>query len=525
MRMIWLKLAFPSRKTWLRRRAVAVSLVLSRLAWAQGAGTPPPPAEPAPLAPPPAAPAEPPPPPAAPAPPAVVAPPLAVPPAALGAPPPVAPPKPSPFTFALKGFVSGSIYLQDTAFLSGQGNGAIFGPADLSTDKLLLGGDVRQTQLKFTVAGPEVLGGATPNAVIEIDMLGGHQVSSVPAPTGAVVVRDSMGNTVGTGAATNGVTSSAQGDESVLPRLRLAYAELNWGGGTHMLRVGQQHNLLILMIPASASHIGVPLGYAAGQLGWRTPAVTYLHKMSVGNDTKLDLHLQINRNSWIDNFPVCGPGMAPPAAGANCLPAGISMGEASGLPQVEGRLILSGGKAPSPWPYYPPNVWMVYLVGHWDQKDLSGVGARAAGSARDTMQTVVGALGAKATLGPFVLAANGWYGKNAGGVYGHVIQMQVPSAPDVSGFGAWGQLGFSASKELSFWAFGGIDKPNEADAKAASLTRLQNVQVAGQVAYKDGPYVLSLELLHVWTKNYVAATDTTTTLEGNQPTLTALYFF
>jgi hypothetical protein len=215
--------------------------------------------------------------------------------------------------------------------------------------------------------------------------------------------------------------------------------------------------------------------------------------------------------------------MAPPAAGANCLPAGISLGEASGLPQVEGRLILSSGKAPSPWPFYHPNVWMIYLVGHWDQKDLSGVGGRAA--ARDTMQTVVGALGAKASLGPFIVAANGWYGKNAGGVYGHVIQMQVPGAPDVNGFGAWGQLGFSATKELSFWAFGGIDQPNEADAKAASLTRLQNVQVAGQVAYKDGSYALSLEFLHIWTKNYAAATNTTTTLRGNQPTLTAIYFF
>lgn len=421
--------------------------------------------------------------------------------------------------------MSGTIYLQDTAFLSGQGNSAILGPADLSTDKWFLGGDVRQTTLNFTVAGPEVLGGAKPNASVEIDMLGGHQVSTVPAPpTGVVIVRDAMGNTIGTGAASNGVTSNAQGDESVLPRLRLAYAELNWGG-THILRVGQQHNLLILMIPASATHIGVPLGYGAGQLGWRAPGVTYLHKMPVGTDMKLDLHVQINRNSWIDNLPVCGGGTVPPAAGANCLPAGVSLGEASALPQVEGRLILSSGKAPSPWPFYPPNVWMIYLVGHWDQKDLSGVGARAAGSARDTMQTVVGALGMKATLGPLIVAANGWYGKNAGGVYGHVIQMQMPSAPDVTGFGAWGQVGVSASKELSFWVFGGIDQPNEADAKAASLSRLQNVQVAGQVAYKDGPYALTLQLLHVRTKNHAAATDTTTTLQGNQPSLTAVYFF
>jgi hypothetical protein len=66
-------------------------------------------------------------------------------------------PRPFPFAFTLKGFISGTMYMQDAAFLSGNGNGAIFGPN--KTDKWFLGGDVRQTQLKFMVKGPEVLGG------------------------------------------------------------------------------------------------------------------------------------------------------------------------------------------------------------------------------------------------------------------------------------------------------------------------------------------------------------------------------
>jgi hypothetical protein len=423
------------------------------------------------------------------------------------------------------GFISGGMYLQDTAFITGQGGNAIFGPTNLATDKWHLGADVRQSQINFAVAGPPVFGGAVPNAVLELDLLGGHQVSTVPGPTSSVIVRDPMGNTVGTGVASSAAISNAQGDESVLPRLRLAYAELKWGGGRHVLRAGQDHNLLILMIPASASHIGVPLGYGAGQLGWRAPGVTYLHRMPIGGDLKLGLDLQINRNSWIDNFPVCAGGAVPPTAGANCLPAGISMGEASSLPQVEARFLLSSGKAPSPWPFYAPNVWMIYFVAHWDQKDLSGVGATAAGGMRDTMHTLVGQVGAKATLGPVLVAANGWYGKNTGGVYGHVIQMQTPNGPDVSGFGAWGQVGVSATKELSFWMFGGIDQPNEAEAKAASFSRLQNVQIAGQVAYKDGPYALAFQLLHIRTKNYAAATASTATLAGNQPMVTAVYFF
>src|SRR5204862_3679283 len=46
---------------------------------------------------------------------------------------PVPPPAPpSPFTFTLKGFVSGTFYAQDAAFASGNGNSAIFGPNKLA---------------------------------------------------------------------------------------------------------------------------------------------------------------------------------------------------------------------------------------------------------------------------------------------------------------------------------------------------------------------------------------------------------
>ncbi|HMJ51835.1 MAG TPA: hypothetical protein VK540_07150 [Polyangiaceae bacterium] len=449
----------------------------------------------------------------------------ALPPAIAPLPPAPAPiaAKPSPFTFALHGFVSGGIYLQDAAFASGQGGGAIFGPNKLDSDRWFLGGDVRQTQLKFTVKGPEVLGGASPMAVVELDLLGGNQVTTVPGPT--AIVRDAMGMPIGT--VGNTATSVATGDESVLPRLRLAYAELNWGEGTDMLRVGQQHNLLVYMIPASASHIGVPLGYGAGQLGWRTPGITYLHKFALPDDMRVDLHLQVNRNSWIDNYPVCAATQIPPAAGANCLPSGISLGEASTLPQLEARVVFSTGKKPSPWPYYPASDFTVYAIGHWDQKDLSGVGASAPSG--DTLTTLIGDLGFKAALGPAIIAGNAWYGKNAGAVYGNMIQMQAPNGPDVTGFGAWGQLGFSITKELSVWAFGGIDQPTESQAIAANFTRLQNVQAAGQIAYKDGPYAIGLELLHIWTKNYVPGTAmtaaSTTTLEGNQPMATVDYFF
>lgn len=449
-------------------------------------------------------------------------------------PPPVpAAPPPSPFTFVLKGQISGSMLVQDVPMLSGNGGASIFSPVTLLTDKWFLGGDIRQSRLTFTIKGPPVLGGATPTGVFEIDLGGGNQITTVPGAIAPVTVTN-MGMPVGTGVAPT-VTSSAFGDESLLPRVRVAYVELMWGAGTDILRVGQFHNLLLPQIAASASHTGTPLGYGAGQLGWRSPGITYLHRFPLSADVNLDVGIQLNRNSWIDNFAPCAPTQMPPPATPTCLPAGVSLGEASMLPQVEARVLLSGGKAPSPWPLYAPNVWQIYAVGHWDQKDLSGVGSVAAAPYRDGMTTGVGEFGFKLHVGPVLLAANGYAGQNSGNVYGNILQMQLPSLPDVSGFGGWGQIGFDFGSGLSLWAFGGMDKVDRAQAESARFSRAQNVQLAGMFAYVEGPIILALEYLYVSTVGLAYATApvppatvpavTETTTTGNQIAFTVAYNF
>lgn len=451
---------------------------------------------------------------------------------------PVAPP--SPFTLSVRGVISGSMYMQDLPMRAPGNNGgsAVFGAVGVQLDKWFLGGDVRQSQLQIGVRGPEVLGGAIPYGAIEFDMLGGSQIATVPNVP--FLVRDSMGAVIGS---VPGFTSSAQGDESLLPRVRLAYVELNWGAGTDIVRAGQFHNLLLPMIAASGSHIGVPLGYGAGQLGWRAPGITYLHRFALSQTTSLTGGIQINRNSWRDNDPPCAA-MQVPSQAAPCVPSGappgtpsVSIGEASMLPQVEARLVLSGPPAPSPFPMYAPNAWQVHLVGHWDVKDVSGIGADAVPPMVDSMTTMLGEAGFKVTLGPVLLAANAWYGKNAGGVFGHIFQMQVPGAGDISGFGAWGQLGLSLTKNLSVWGFFGTDVPSEADIRVASPfgAYLSNTQISAMVSYVDGPIALTLEYLRISTNQWSparpavgmmpATPDTELTTSANQIALTMAYFF
>jgi hypothetical protein len=458
------------------------------------------------------------------------------PPAAPPPPTPPAPP-PSPFVFIVKGMVSGSLFMQDQPAAS-QGGALTFGGVKVAGDKWFLGGDVRQTRLTFTIRGPEVLGGAVPTGVTEMDLGGyNYQITPVGGLSAVVGTRTPMGPTT-VALPYNTVTNEPRFDESLVPHIRLAYVELNWNNSQNVLRVGQYHNLLLGMIAGSASHIATPLGYGAGQLGWRSPGVTYLHRFKLSADTNLDIGLQINRNSWRDELPNCAtaPG-APQAPEANCLPAGISVGEASMIPQVEARVMAFGGVAESPLPFYLPTKWHAYIVGHWDIKDLSGVGNATTPVAplRDSMATYVVQGGFKVQLGPVLVAANGWYGRNTGNVFGNIFQMQDLNRPDIDGFGGWGQLGLGVTKHFSLWVFGGIDHPDEAMVKAAlptvaGITRLQNIQAAGQLAYTEGPIQIGLEVLYVATKNYIPPSmampvEGAETIGVVQPSVTMNYNF
>lgn len=469
----------------------------------------------------------------------VAPPPSATPP--VPPPPPPAPP-PSPFSLAVKGLVVGSIMMQDTSTAGGNYNLFLFGGRDISTDKWMYGGDVRQSQLKFFITGPTLIG-AVPTAGFDFDLLGGHQINSVPGQVAPVTVTtmNAMGMPVTTTLGLAPTGTSAQGDENILPRVRLAYLELNWNGGEDILRIGQFHNLIVPMIAASLSHIGAPLGYGAGQLGWRAPGITYQHTFKLSDTTSLAASIQLNRNNWADNVPSCATGQGTvtpnamagmPATRTNCVPGGVSLAEASALPQVQARLMLSGPPKASPFPMYAPNAWQLHLVGVWDQKDASGLGAElpAGTGLKDTLTTTIVSAGFKATLGPVLVAGHGWYGKNAGALFGHIFATQHPAAGDINGFGAWGQLGFSLTPQLSLWAFGGIDKPKEADIrKTMGGGYIQNIQLAGMASFVAGPLAFSLEYVRLMsdlgTVNPMNGSPIVLSANANQISLNAAFFF
>src|SRR5512146_3222234 len=162
----------------------------------------------------------------------------------------------SGWTFALHGFVSMSTGYQDGSFSFSEGQQSLLSTTGAGLqDKGSWTADVRQSRFNFSVKGPQVLGGATPTAVLEIDFF-------------------------------NGFGAGNYGDVSLLNRMRLAYSELNWGAGK--LQLGQQNDLVFAMAPTSLSHIAFPLGYYTGNIGWRRPGGFGYYTLAVAPAAKIE---------------------------------------------------------------------------------------------------------------------------------------------------------------------------------------------------------------------------------------------
>lgn len=428
-----------------------------------------------------------------------------------------APKAPPPaFVFALHGFVSSSLYLQDANLGPSEGQQALYVNAQTaikqpSQDRLVFGGDVRQSRFNFSVTGPkESAFGATPKAVLEMDFFGNFG-------------------------------SGNYGNVSLSPRMRYAYAELDWGGGNRIL-FGQQNDLIFTIAPASLAHIAFPYSYGSGNVGWRRPAIWAYLTAGEKKATNLEFALEVGRSQWADSGQVnqpatgaansTGNGIGQSTVGSGGDPYGFSLGEASGLPAVEARLMLASGSA-----------WNLFTTGHWQRIDRSGVGnlpASATFTPGKDLDTIALNVGGKATVGPLQIAATGFTGKNLGPLVGNFLQFQANTIGDVHGMGGWVQAGFNFTKQLSLWGFIGAEKPNQAEAIAARFIRLSNVTSVGMLQYRDSTkvggvnsdFAVAFELVHMRTRTRVFAAAPSTAaaansgdLDGNQYIVSGNYFF
>jgi hypothetical protein len=365
----------------------------------------------------------------------------------------------SPEGLTFHGFIDATAFFQNQNFTFGNGQNAEFPvPPQAKTDRWFLDGDVRNTRLTLGFNGPKLDNGIKLNATIEGDFFGGFN---------------------GTGAFSNAQET---------PRLRLAYIDLVRNHTT--IRIGQLWAPLFGTVASSYSHIAFPLGYgAAGDVGWRFPGVELIQEMSP--TTKLTVALL--RNTW--NAP-------------GDLTNSQSAGQASTLPQAEGRFDWTGKSGTTSW--------NAYVVGHVDKKDLSGAGVKAA---NDSLTGWAAEFGGKVTSGPAVFQGNIYDGKAIGQQFGQLAQFG-----NIKSIGAWVQAGYNVNKNWSAYIFAGGEKPKKSEVIAAKQTRVKNVMLAPSLMYNNGPYGFNVEWLHDRLTT-AAASGAETNTNGDQFAISAIFKF
>ncbi len=396
---------------------------------------------------------------------------------------------PNPWKFEFHGLISASMYYQDQAFANAQGQGLMLAapaPTNVAGGNCLpagtcanpksasmMSGDIRNSRFSFAMSGPKVFGDAQPRAYLEFDLFG---------PNG-------NGNF---------------GSEQNIPRIRAAIAELKLGNTT--VQVGQQNQLVVQQIIGSLGHLSNPVSYGAGTIAWRTPGVRVTHAIPM-EALKLTLAIEAVKNKWAES--------ATALTGGATNPATIGLGEASGMPMIQGMARVDGTGGPVKF--------VGYLVGVYHSVDLNGFGdgqalpAYAAG--KKSIDGNVIEVGGNVTFAPVNLAFNWYTGKSTGNMLGAIAQFG-----DIKDTGYWVQLAGYATKELSLSVAYGANTPDKADVRRTGNARLANNVVGGLLKYQDGSYAVGVE---GWQTTTTWATTATTQLDtkGLQVMATVNYSF
>ncbi len=335
-----------------------------------------------------------------------------------------------------KGFISTTLFGQNQSFGFGNGQNAEWAATNNTKNQWFYGGDIRNTRLTMVFNGPDLSNDWSLGGVLEFDAF------NDPANTGAF------------------------GQQIPTPRVRLGYVDIKNKNLT--FRIGQAWDPLFGNVPVSLSHIAFPLGYgSAGDVGWRFPGIFFYYNFESDSPTHLGLEAAIMENSW------AGPGST-----TNFGTAGNA-----GSPQFELRLnleskISSGG------------VFKAYVVGHYDQVNLAGVGAATAVNLTGTAEE----LGASFSSNGFLVQGNVYTGKNVGQQFGNLTQFPMINH-DLASTGGWVQLGYAFESGWGFYGYYGAESVNKDDAIALNMSREKNNLFDLMVKYATGPLELGVEYL------------------------------
>ncbi|MBD3244077.1 MAG: hypothetical protein GF331_26025 [Chitinivibrionales bacterium] len=313
-------------------------------------------------------------------------------------------------------------------------------------DTSFYGGDFRNTQIVLTLRGPVILGWQTGGA-LAMDLFGGFRASSVFSFL------------------------------SPRPRVLRAYVQLSRGGAT--IRVGQDNPPLFPRhIPESISHITNPIGYgSAGVIGLYYPGLFFSYRRPIGSVTGI-VEGAAMQNTWRN---------VPDSAVTTVF------SHTSLYPQLQMRVVVTGDTTGS-------LQWSTFVAGHFDYKNLEDV----AGFPGDDLTGWAGEVGARLHAGPFTAKGAGYIGHSIAQQFAQLLEFT-----DVTGWGAWGQVGVEFLRFWGVWVFAGLTQLDD----DAEVKTLGNWTIVPMVRFSSGPLEIGVEWIHVRTE--YRAGDRTPERPGN----------
>jgi hypothetical protein len=368
-----------------------------------------------------------------------------------------------------QGFLSTTFFAQNQTFAFGNGQSAEFATSNNTQNQWFYGGDVRNTRLTMVFNGPDLTNDWKLGGVLEFDAF------NDPSNTGAF------------------------GGQIWTPRVRLAYADLVHENIT--IRFGQAWDPLFGNVPVSLSHIAFPLGYgSAGDVGWRFPGIFFYYKFDSNSSTHVSLDAAVMAGSWTN-----GPGST----------TSFTTAGNAGTPQFELRLNVENK-------FSDGGVLKAYVVGHYDQVNLNGIGADSTNNLTGT----AGELGASFSSNGFLVQGNVYTGKNVAQQFGNLTQFPSVNM-DLSSTGGWAQVGYAFESGWGVYGYFGTESVNKDDAIALRMPREKNNLYDIMVRYATGPFTIGVEYLgnHLTYLTYPLAGPTENTQNGTQIALSTLYKF
>ena len=217
------------------------------------------------------------------------------------------------------------------------------------------------------------------------------------------------------------------------PFMRHAFLEVSKEGLSFI--AGQTWDVIS---PLNPSTVNYPVGWGAGNIGYRRPQVRVSYNKSFNSNTGLLTQFALSRTTGMTNEDLDGGGQ--------------NDGEDSGFPTMQGRVALTT-------PGLAGKKTVIGISGHYGQEEVDWAGAET------DLASWSGNVDFNIPLSErFTLSGEAFIGENIDDYFGGAIQgVNTVTRDEISSTGMWAQIKFIADKKWQYNAGFGLDNPDYDD--------------------------------------------------------------